>query len=68
MPLHQRGRRQLRQRLPPRDDARVFPCLGSAIDPAQQVAGVYAAQLSPSFDARAVRLVEEFEAAVYRLA
>jgi CubicO group peptidase (beta-lactamase class C family) len=38
------------------------------IDPAKQVTGVYATQLLPFFDAKAVRLFEEFEAAVYRLA
>ena len=38
------------------------------IDPAKQVTGVYATQLLPFFDAKAVRLFEEFEAAVYQLA
>ena len=38
------------------------------IDPARQVAGVYATQLLPFFDDKAVRLFQEFETAVYRLA
>ena len=38
------------------------------IDPARQVAGVYATQLLPFFDDRAVRLFQEFETAVYRMA
>ena len=38
------------------------------IDPAKQVTGVYATQLLPFFDAKAVRLFEEFEVAVYQLA
>ena len=38
------------------------------IDPARQVAGVYATQLLPFFDEKAVRLFQEFETAVYRLA
>ena len=37
------------------------------IDPARQVAGVYATQLLPFFDEKAVRLFQEFETAVYRL-
>jgi hypothetical protein len=31
------------------------------------VTGVYAAQLLPFFDAKAVRLFQDFETAVYRL-
>jgi CubicO group peptidase (beta-lactamase class C family) len=38
------------------------------IDPVRQVTGVYATQLLPFFDARAVRLFQEFETAVYRQA
>ena len=38
------------------------------IDPARQVTGVYATQLLPFFDEKAVRLFQEFETAVYRLA
>ncbi|HTI80602.1 MAG TPA: serine hydrolase domain-containing protein [Acetobacteraceae bacterium] len=38
------------------------------IDPARQVAGVYATQLLPFFDDRAVRLFQDFETAVYRMA
>jgi len=38
------------------------------IDPVRQVTGVYATQLLPFFDARAVRLFQDFETAVYRLA
>lgn len=38
------------------------------IDPKKQVAGVYATQLLPFFDDRAVRLFEDFETAVYRMA
>jgi methyl acetate hydrolase len=38
------------------------------IDPVRQVTGVYATQLLPFFDARAVRLFRDFEAEVYRLA
>jgi methyl acetate hydrolase len=38
------------------------------IDPAKQVAGVYAAQLLPFFDADAVALFAAFEAAVYEMA
>jgi methyl acetate hydrolase len=37
------------------------------IDPASQVTGVYATQLLPFFDEKAVRLFQEFETAVYRL-
>jgi methyl acetate hydrolase len=38
------------------------------IDPARQVTGVYATQLLPFCDENAVRLFQEFETAVYRLA
>jgi CubicO group peptidase (beta-lactamase class C family) len=38
------------------------------IDPVRRVSGVYATQLLPFFDAMAVRLFQDFEAAVYRLA
>jgi CubicO group peptidase (beta-lactamase class C family) len=38
------------------------------IDPVRQVTGVYATQLLPFFDEKAVRLFQEFETAVYRLA
>ena len=38
------------------------------IDPAKQVAGVYATQLLPFFDADAVALFGEFESAVYQMA
>ena len=38
------------------------------IDPARNVAGVYAAQLLPFFDADAVALFGEFESAVYQMA
>jgi CubicO group peptidase (beta-lactamase class C family) len=38
------------------------------IDPVRRVSGVYATQLLPFFDAKAVRLFQDFEAAVYRLA
>ncbi len=38
------------------------------IDPVKQVAGVYATQLLPFFDDKAVRLFQEFETAVYRMA
>jgi methyl acetate hydrolase len=38
------------------------------IDPARQVAGVYATQVLPFFDDKAVRLFQEFETAVYRMA
>lgn len=38
------------------------------IDPAKQVAGVYAAQLLPFFDAGAVDLLGAFETAVYQMA
>jgi methyl acetate hydrolase len=38
------------------------------IDPARQVAGVYATQLLPFFDDRAVRLFQDFETAVYSMA
>jgi methyl acetate hydrolase len=38
------------------------------IDPARNVAGVYAAQLLPFFDADAVALFGAFESAVYRMA
>lgn len=38
------------------------------IDPARRVAGVYATQLLPFFDAKAVRLFQDFETAVYRMA
>jgi CubicO group peptidase (beta-lactamase class C family) len=37
------------------------------IDLVKQVAGVYATQLLPFFDAKAVRLFADFETAVYRL-
>jgi methyl acetate hydrolase len=37
------------------------------IDPARQVTGVYATQVLPFFDEKAVRLFQEFETAVYRL-
>ncbi len=37
------------------------------IDPVRQVTGVYATQLLPFFDEKAVRLFQEFETAVYRL-
>jgi CubicO group peptidase (beta-lactamase class C family) len=37
------------------------------IDLARQVTGVYATQLLPFFDEKAVRLFQEFETAVYRL-
>jgi CubicO group peptidase (beta-lactamase class C family) len=37
------------------------------IDPVKQVTGVYATQLLPFFDAKAVQLFQEFETAVYRL-
>ena len=37
------------------------------IDPVKRVAGVYATQLLPFFDARAVQLFENFETAVYRM-
>jgi CubicO group peptidase (beta-lactamase class C family) len=37
------------------------------IDPVKQVTGVYATQLLPFFDAKAVGLFQGFEAAVYRL-
>ncbi len=36
------------------------------IDPARRVAGVYATQLLPFFDDKAVRLFQDFETAVYR--
>ncbi len=38
------------------------------IDPARQVAGVYATQLLPFLDDKAVRLFQDFETAVYRMA
>jgi methyl acetate hydrolase len=38
------------------------------IDQVKQVAGVFATQLLPFFDDRAVRLFQEFETAVYRMA
>jgi methyl acetate hydrolase len=37
------------------------------IDPVRQVTGVYATQLLPFFDEKAVRLFQDFETAVYRL-
>ena len=37
------------------------------IDPARQVSGVYATQVLPFFDDKAVRLFQDFETAVYRL-
>ncbi len=37
------------------------------IDPVRQVTGVYATQVLPFFDAKAVQLFQEFETAVYRL-
>jgi CubicO group peptidase (beta-lactamase class C family) len=37
------------------------------IDPVKQVTGVYATQLLPFFDDKAVQLFQEFESAVYRL-
>jgi CubicO group peptidase (beta-lactamase class C family) len=37
------------------------------IDPVRQVTGVYATQLLPFYDEKAVRLFQEFETAVYRL-
>jgi CubicO group peptidase (beta-lactamase class C family) len=37
------------------------------IDPVKQVTGVYATQVLPFFDAKAVQLFQEFETAVYRL-
>jgi methyl acetate hydrolase len=37
------------------------------IDPVRQVTGVFATQLLPFFDERAVRLFQDFETAVYRL-
>jgi CubicO group peptidase (beta-lactamase class C family) len=37
------------------------------IDPVKQVTGVYATQLLPFFDAKAVQLFQDFETAVYRL-
>jgi methyl acetate hydrolase len=37
------------------------------IDPAKQVTGVYATQVLPFFDAKAVQLFQDFESAVYRL-
>jgi CubicO group peptidase (beta-lactamase class C family) len=38
-----------------------------SMDPVKQVTGVYATQLLPFFDAKAVQLFQEFETAVYRL-
>jgi methyl acetate hydrolase len=38
------------------------------IDPVKQVAGVYATQLLPFFDAKAVQIFQDFETAVYRAA
>ncbi|HME22193.1 MAG TPA: serine hydrolase domain-containing protein [Acetobacteraceae bacterium] len=38
------------------------------IDPDRQVTGVFATQVLPFFDEKAVRLLQEFETAVYRLA
>jgi methyl acetate hydrolase len=38
------------------------------IDPVKRVAGVYATQLLPFFDDKAVRLFQDFETAVYRMA
>jgi CubicO group peptidase (beta-lactamase class C family) len=38
------------------------------IDPLKRVAGVYATQLLPFFDDKAVRLFQEFETAVYHMA
>lgn len=38
------------------------------IDPVRRVAGVYVTQLLPFFDDRAVRLFQDFETAVYRMA
>jgi CubicO group peptidase (beta-lactamase class C family) len=37
------------------------------IDPVRQVTGVYATQVLPFFDAKAVQLFQDFETAVYRL-
>jgi methyl acetate hydrolase len=37
------------------------------IDPIRQVTGVYATQVLPFFDAKAVQLFQDFETAVYRL-
>jgi methyl acetate hydrolase len=37
------------------------------IDPVKQVTGIYATQVLPFFDAKAVQLFQEFETAVYRL-
>jgi methyl acetate hydrolase len=37
------------------------------IDPVKQVTGVYATQVLPFFDTKAVQLFQEFETAVYRL-
>jgi CubicO group peptidase (beta-lactamase class C family) len=37
------------------------------IDPVKQVTGVYATQVLPFFDAKAVQLFQDFETAVYRL-
>ena len=37
------------------------------IDPARQVTGVYATQVLPFFDEKAVQLFQDFESAVYRL-
>lgn len=37
------------------------------IDPVKRVTGVYATQVLPFFDARAVQLFQDFETAVYRL-
>jgi methyl acetate hydrolase len=37
------------------------------IDPVKQVTGVYATQVLPFFDAKAVQLFQDFEAAVYQL-
>jgi CubicO group peptidase (beta-lactamase class C family) len=36
------------------------------IDPVKQVAGVYATQVLPFFDAKAVQIFEDFETAVYK--
>jgi CubicO group peptidase (beta-lactamase class C family) len=38
------------------------------IDPVRQITGVYATQLLPFFDEKAVRLFQDFETAVYRAA
>ena len=37
------------------------------IDPVKQITGVYATQVLPFFDAKAVQLFQDFETAVYRL-